>query len=277
MRVRWALEEVDQPYDVRLVTFPEMKAPPHLGIHPFGQIPTYEEGELQLFESGAIVLHIAERHGGLLPANADARSRAIAWMFAAVNTVEPPWSRSKPPTSSRRDKPWHAQRLALLQKSAHTRLLSLSHRLGTAQWLDGDFSAGDLMMIGVLFRTRDIGRLERYPNLRDYVARGESRPAFQRAFAAQRAVFAARQRGERGYSASRIRLNGARRLMSASGRVRPDRRDRFRAPHVQRLHCGAELSGVAFKWRPEAVLWLPRFDARKPTLDSAAQLVCWWR
>src|SRR6202034_3627549 len=90
MRVRWALEEAGQPYDVRLVSFAAMKEPAHRARHPFGQIPTYEEGDLALFESGAIVLHIAQHHAGLLPDDARARARAIGWMFAALNTVEPP-------------------------------------------------------------------------------------------------------------------------------------------------------------------------------------------
>jgi glutathione S-transferase len=193
MRVRWALEEVNQPYDVRLVSFSEMKQPAHLSLQPFGQIPTYEEGALQLFESGAIVLHIAERHTGLLPADPDARARAITWMFAALNTVEPPLVEMETAMLLEQDKPWHAQRLPLLEERARTRLASLSRRLDDAEWLDGSFSAGDLMMIGVLFRTQDLGLLENHPNLRAYVSRGENRPAFRRAFAAQRAVFTANQ------------------------------------------------------------------------------------
>jgi glutathione S-transferase len=193
MRVRWALEEIHQPYDVRLVSFREMKEPAHLSIQPFGQIPTYEEGGLQLFESGAIVLHIAERHSGLLPREPDARARAISWMFAALNTVEPPLVELEVAKLLEQDKPWYAQRLPLLEERAHTRLDSLSRRLGDAEWLDGSFSAGDLMMIGVLFRTMDLRLLENYPSLRAYVSRGESRPAFRRAFAAQHAVFMASQ------------------------------------------------------------------------------------
>jgi glutathione S-transferase len=193
MRVRWALEEVKQPYDVRLVSFREMKEPAHLSIQPFGQIPTYEEGSLQLFESGAIVLHIAEHHAGLLPDDPDARARAISWMFAALNTVEPPLVELESSQLLERDEAWYAQRLPLMEDRARARLESLSRRLGDAEWLDGGFSAGDLMMIGVLFRTEDLGLLENYANLCAYVSRGENRPAFRRAFAAQRAVFTARQ------------------------------------------------------------------------------------
>ncbi|HEX3887286.1 MAG TPA: glutathione S-transferase family protein [Phenylobacterium sp.] len=189
MRVRWALEEVGQPYDVRLVTFAEMKEPEHLARHPFGQIPTYEDGDLTLFESGAIVLHIAERRAGLLPADANARTRAIGWMFAALNTVEPPLVERGMAMLLERDKPWFEQRQPLLDERAHKTLGELSRRLGDAEWLDGDFSAGDLMMAGVLFRSRVSGILDTYPSLLAYVARAEARPAFRRAFDAQLAVF----------------------------------------------------------------------------------------
>ena len=193
MRVRWALEEVGQRYDVRLVSFAVMKQPAHRAIHPFGQIPTYEEGDLALFESGAIVLHIAERHGGLLPEDASARARATAWMFAALNTVEPPVFDRSLATILERDQPWYEQRLRSLEDTIRTRLGDLSSRLGDADWLDGAFSAGDLLMVTVLRRLHGSGLLEEYPNLAAYVARGEARPAYQRAFAAQKAVFTAQQ------------------------------------------------------------------------------------
>jgi glutathione S-transferase len=189
MRVRWALEEVGQPYDVRLVSFGEMKESAHRRRHPFGQIPTYEEGDLALFESGAIVLHIAERHAGLLPGDANARARAIAWMFAALGTVEPPivdWAMA---VLFERDKTWYGERLAILEDRVRVRLGELSSRLGDADWLDGAFSAGDLLMVTVLRRLGGSGEVEKYPNLSAYVARGEARPAYKRAFAAQLAVF----------------------------------------------------------------------------------------
>src|SRR3954447_9478360 len=157
MRVRWALEEVGQPYEVRLVTFAEMKEPAHLARHPFGQIPTYEEGDLALFESGAIVFHIAERHAGLLPTDPDARARAITWMFAALSTVEPPLVELGMAMLMERDKPWYEQRMPLVEARARKTLGLLSSRLGDAEWLDGAFSAGDLMMIGVLFRVKVTG------------------------------------------------------------------------------------------------------------------------
>ena len=193
MRVRWALEEVGQPYEVRLLSFAEMKEPAHLRLHPFGQIPTYEEGDLALFESGAIVFHIAERHPGLLPVDKNARTRAIGWMFASINTIEPPILDLQNAKLLEGDKPWSQQRLPLVQDRIRVRLGQLSTRLGDADGLDGAFSAGDLMMVAVLFRLKPSGMLDEYPRLSDYVARGESRPAFKRAFADQLAVFTASQ------------------------------------------------------------------------------------
>jgi len=189
MRVRWALEEVGQPYEVRLVSFAAMKEPAHRALHPFGQIPTYEEGDLALFESGAIVFHLAERHAGLLPGDANARARAITWMFAAINTVELPILDLVTAKLVEGDKPWCEQRLPLVQDRIRVRLGELSARLGGADWLDGAFSAGDLMMVAVLLRLRPSGMLDEYPRLAAYVARGEARPAYKRAFDAQLAVF----------------------------------------------------------------------------------------
>jgi glutathione S-transferase len=189
MRIRWALEEVGQRYDVRLLSFAEMKEPAHRKLHPFGQIPTYEEGDLVLFESGGIILHIAERHAGLLPQDANARSRAITWMFAALSTMEPPIVEYGMASLFERDKPWHKERMLILEDRVTVRLSELSNHLGKSDWLDGAFSAGDLMMVTVLRRLGASGLVEKYPNLSAYVARGESRPAYQRAFADQLAVF----------------------------------------------------------------------------------------
>jgi glutathione S-transferase len=189
MRVRWALEELGQPYEVRLVSFAEMKAPAHRALHPFGQIPTYEEGDLVLFESGAIVFHLAQRHAGLLPDDAHARARAITWMFAAVNTIEPPILDFQNIRLLERDQSWYDERLPGVMDRVRNRLGELSARLADADWLDGGFSAGDLMMVEVLLRLRASGLLDEFPSLAAYVARGEARPAYQRAFAAQLAVF----------------------------------------------------------------------------------------
>jgi glutathione S-transferase len=194
MQVRWALEEAGQPYDVRLVSFGEMKQPVHRARQPFGQIPTYEEGDLTLFESGAIVLHIAEHHAGLLPMDANARARAIAWMFAALSTIEPVILELATTRLVVRDKPWNKERMPLVEDRVRGRLQQLSARLGDADWLDGGFNAGDLMMIGVLRRLGPSGLLNDTPNVAAYVARGEARPAFRRAFDAQLAVFTAASR-----------------------------------------------------------------------------------
>jgi glutathione S-transferase len=200
MRVRWALEEVGQPYDVRLVSMAALKEPPHRARQPFGQIPTYEEGDLVLFESGAIVLHIADQHAGLLPPSRAARARAVAWMFAALNTIEPPIVELETAGYFEADTPWAAERNTLLERRIAARLDDLSHRLGEAPWLDGEFSAGDLLMVTVLRRLEgEAGAplLQERPNLAAYVARAEARPAYARAFAAQRAVFEAAQKNRR--------------------------------------------------------------------------------
>jgi len=189
MRVRWALEEVGRAHEVRLLTFAELKAPEHLRLHPFGQIPTYEEGGLALFESGAIVLHIAESGEGLLPRAPDARARAIQWMFAALTTVEPPIVELSLAGLLDGDKPWFLERKVILEAQARRRLGQLSQRLGDADWLDGAFSAGDLLMATVLMRARACDVLQDAPNLVAYLARAEARPAFQRAFAAQALVY----------------------------------------------------------------------------------------
>ncbi|MGK9337391.1 glutathione S-transferase family protein [Sinorhizobium meliloti] len=195
MRVRWALEEVGQPYDVRLLSFKAMKESAHLALHPFGQIPTYEEGDLALFESGAIVFHIAERHAGLLPDDANARARAITWMFAALNTVEPPIVDREVAEYLEGNETWYERRLPFIDERIRRRLGELSGRLGNADWIDGAFSAADLLMVTVLRRLEGSGILKKYPNLCAYVARGKARPAYKRAFDAQLAVFTAAPTG----------------------------------------------------------------------------------
>lgn len=189
VRVRWALEELGLPYEVRLVSFAALKEPAHLALNPFGQIPTYEEGDLALFESASIVLHLAQRHPGLLPTDANARARAITWMFAALGTVEPPILELQTAVLLERDEPWHEQRLPAVEERIRVRLRQLARHLGDGDWLGGGFSAADLLMVHVLLRLRPSGLLDEFPALVAYVARGEARPAYQRAFAAQLAVF----------------------------------------------------------------------------------------
>jgi glutathione S-transferase len=194
-RVRWAFEEVGQPYGVRFVSFRAMKEQAHLAVHPFGQIPTYEEGGLALFETGSIVFHIAQRHAGLLPEDASARARAITWMFAALSSVEPPILEFANAKLLEADKPWAKERLPIVAGRVRDRLKQLEARLGDAEWLDGEFSAGDLMMVSVLLRMRPSGILDEFPTLAAYVARGEARPAYKRAFDAQYAVNAGKTPG----------------------------------------------------------------------------------
>jgi glutathione S-transferase len=184
-RVRWALEEVGVPFEVRHVSFHAMKEPAHLALHPFGQIPTYEEDGLAIFETGAIVFHIAEKYAGLMPSEANARTRAVTWIFAALNSVEPPILEFANARILERDKPWYAERLPLVEERVHCKLNQLSARLGGAEWLDGPFSAADLMMVSVLLRLKPSGMLSGFPVLAAYVARGEARPAYKRAFDAQ--------------------------------------------------------------------------------------------
>ena len=193
-RIRWALEEVGQPYEVRLLSFPALKEPAHLARNPFGQIPTYEEGDLAIFESGSIVFHIAELHPGLLPVDANARARAITWMFAALSTLELPVLELTYARFTEGDKPWYEERQSMMKDRVRVRLGQLSRHLGDADWLDGAFSAGDLLMISVLLRLKSTGLVLEFPNLSAYVVRGTTRPAYQRAFAAQLAVFEAGQR-----------------------------------------------------------------------------------
>lgn len=191
MRVRWALEEVGEPYDVRLVSFKALKEPAHLALHPFGQIPTYEDDGLALFETGGILLHIAERHAGLLPNDVHARARAITWMFAALNTVEPPILDHEMAGYVEADRDWHEERLPIMEGRIRTRLRELARHLGDADWIDGAFSAADILMVTVLRRLEGSEMLAEFPTLGAYIARGTARPAYKRAYAAQWAVFVA--------------------------------------------------------------------------------------
>ena len=190
LRVRWALEETGQSYDVRYLSQGAQKAADHRGRQPFGQVPTYEEGDLTLFESGAIVFHIAQAHDGLLPGDAHGRSRALEWGFAALNTIEPPIMDLSVATIFEAGQPWSKQRVPAIEARIHERLSALSRRLGDRAWLDGDgFTAGDLLMVAVLRIVEGEGLVEKHDNLAAYVARGTARPAFRKALADQMAGF----------------------------------------------------------------------------------------
>lgn len=194
MRVRWALEEVGCDYDVRLVPFSELKSPTHRAVHPFGKIPTFEDGDLTLFESGAIVLHLAQTRPGLMPADPVARERAIVWLFAALNTVEPPIIEREAAMLLDKEESWYRDRASKLDDAVRERLGEVAAYLGERDWLEDNFTVGDLMMVMVLRRLEDgPNLLAEFPNLLAYVARGEARPGYRRAFAAQKAVFDAQQ------------------------------------------------------------------------------------
>lgn len=193
-RVRWALEEVGQPYEVKLLTFEELKQPAHRARQPFGQIPSYQEGDLTLFESGSIIIYIADRHEGLLPKEAKARARAITWIFSALSTMEPPIVERSMAFLLEREKSWYQERMLILDDRIRVKLRDLSNYLGDSDWLEDEFSAGDLMMITVLRRLDSSGLLEEFPAITAYIKRAEARPAYLRAFAAQRAVFEASQK-----------------------------------------------------------------------------------
>lgn len=184
-RVRWALEEVGLQYQVRPMTFQALKEPEYLAFNPFGHIPVYQDGELVLFESGAIILHIAERHLGLLPQDDDSRARAKMWMFAALSSVEPSILDFSTARLFEGDKPWAQDRMPLVMDRLRSRMNQLAAWLTEREWLDGAFSAGDLMMVSVLQRLKPSGVLNEFPVLAAYVARGEARPAYRRAFDAQ--------------------------------------------------------------------------------------------
>lgn len=189
MRVRWALEEVGQAYDVRLVTFRQLKEADHRARQPFGQIPSFEEGGLTLFESGGIIHHLAQTQAGLLPVDPRVRARAVSWMFAAVGTVEPPIVEREQADFTDRGQSWYsAERLAFLDDRIRVRLSELSVYLGDRDWLVDAFSAADVMMVLVL-RRADAALIAEFPNLAAYIARGEARPAYQRAYAAQAALY----------------------------------------------------------------------------------------
>jgi glutathione S-transferase len=190
LRVRWALEEVGEEYDVLYLSQGAQKEPLHRTRQPFGQVPTYEEGDLILFESGAIVHHVASTRAGLLPADPAARARAVEWMFAALNTVEPPMMDHAIATLFEAGDPWSKPRLPAIMARLDERLSELSDRLGDRRWLDGDtFTAGDLLMVAVLRMFEGQEPLLSYPNLVAYVERGTARPAFERALAAQMTGF----------------------------------------------------------------------------------------
>ena len=188
MRPRWAFEEVGQPYEVDLIT--DSKSPEHRRFQPFGQVPTYRDDEVAIFESGAIVLRIAERAGKLIPVDPAPRMRALQWLAAALNSVEPYVMALAINDIFEADREWSEARHVKVVADLKTRLADLEAALGDNVWLDGnEFTIGDLMMISVLGGLRNTAELADFPRLAAYIARGESRPAHRKAMADHMATF----------------------------------------------------------------------------------------
>jgi glutathione S-transferase len=191
MRVRWALEEIGLSYRERLFGGAGgEKVPEHFAVQPFGQVPVYREGQLTLFESGAILLHIGEKDERLLPREAMARARAVGWMFAALNSIEPFMQMLFVMGFLAEGKDWQGEAKDLVRPFAEMRLAQLSKALGGQDWLEGRFTLGDLLMIDVLRTQPPPELLAAHPNLVAYIERGTSRAAFKAAMAAQLAAFA---------------------------------------------------------------------------------------
>ena len=192
LRVRWALEEAGVPYSVRKLEAIGDRPADYFAEQPWGQVPSYRDEEVQLFESGAIALHIGRKFGGILPTDENARARATAWVIAALNSVEPFVSQLAAIDIFHRGEDWTRERRPQVVEMVERRLSRLSDRLGDKQWLEDEFTAGDLLMIDVLRIAQNNGVLDQ-PNLIAYVERGTSRPAFKRAHAAQLADFEDRE------------------------------------------------------------------------------------
>lgn len=191
LRPRWAFEEVGQPYRVELLKGDEAKQSDYRQWQPFGQVPAYRDDDVEMFESGAIVLRIAGRAGKLFPADPAARARTVQWVIAALNSVEPYVMAIAINDVFERDREWSKARGIKVREDLHARLVDLGSALGDKPWLDGgDFTVGDLMMVAVLGGLRGTGLLDAHPALAAYVARGEARPAHRKAMADQLALYA---------------------------------------------------------------------------------------
>ena len=186
LRVRWALEEAGLPYRARLIDFDDRETAAYRALQPFGQVPVYRDGELAMFESGAIVLHIAAGAPALMPPDQDGRARATAWLFAALNSIEPPIQNLAELDLFNADQEWARLRRPGLVAFVEQRLRELAASLGGKDYLEaGGFTAGDLMMVTVLRNLRHTDLMAKFPTLAAYQARCEARPAFQKALAAQ--------------------------------------------------------------------------------------------
>ncbi|TQK02890.1 glutathione S-transferase family protein [Herbaspirillum sp. SJZ107] len=190
LRVRWALEEAGLPYMLRLIDFDDRNTPAYRREQPFGQIPLLQDGAVQVFESGAILMHLGERCTALMPPEPAARTRVATWMFAALNSVEPYFARLAELDVFFADAPWAAGSRPVLEEMALTRLHDLDRVLAGRDWLAGDFSAADILMTTVLRLLDGCGLAARFGNVSAYMARCMARPAFRKALAAQLALYA---------------------------------------------------------------------------------------
>jgi glutathione S-transferase len=190
LRVRWALEEAGQPYDVRLIGFEDKESPAYRGEQPFAQVPVLRDGDLTLFETGAILLHLGERFPVLLPRDPSARAHATMWVFAALNSVEPYLGNLANLVAFSMDQPWAAAQRPVLEEIALKRLGQVDAWLEGRDYLAGDFSAADILMTTVVRLLDGMGYVERFARLAAWRERCTSRPAFRKALAAQVAQYA---------------------------------------------------------------------------------------
>jgi glutathione S-transferase len=189
LRIRWALEEIDRPYRVRLLDALNPRPADYFLEQPFGQVPAYRDDEVQLFESGAILIHLGLGDDRLLPDEAQPRGRAIAWLIAALNSVEPMIFELVNIDIFNRGQAWTKERRPQVVEKIEARLKLLAEALGDREWLEDDFTIGDMMMVSVLRNLRHTELVAGQPRLAAYVARGEARPAFRRALDDQLAAF----------------------------------------------------------------------------------------
>ena len=189
LRIRWALEEIGRPYRVRLLDALNPRPAEYFQEQPFGQVPAFRDGQVQLFESGAILIHLGLQDERLLPSDPNGRGRGIAWLIAALNSVEPIIFQLLAVDIFNRGQEWTKERRPQIVEFLETRLRNLSNALGDKEWFEGRFTIGDLMAVAVLRQLRHTDIVAKFPNLAALVARAESRPAFKQALADQLAVF----------------------------------------------------------------------------------------
>ena len=189
LRVRWALEEIGAPYDTELLNARLPRPEAYLARQPFDQVPAFTDGDLEIFETGAILLYLGEKDGRLLPAGGQARWTAIAWLFSALNSVEPIVQRITTYDLRNKDEPWATGAREAALGMCRQKLGRLNDALAGKDWLAGQFSVADIAMVTVLNILRHTDLVAEYPALAEYKARGEARPAYQRALAAQLADF----------------------------------------------------------------------------------------